>query len=443
MAKEEVEYAEPSYAEMVTFRRLEDMNEQTLDHEVSELVHQKLQHTEKYLEALQKAGHRDAEAVAEVQRTLHEAAHDGIQKMVEKGDEENFSKIMRHMEEANRELSSQMWERKGFIEGSPDYQQPVLPDEFKNVTAAAEYTDQVEALKEEYHKDISSMNHMLLKQMLERMDTRREALGTVQEEWDKAGYQPGDEVPPGMTDPRDLAEDFQEMHNIAAGLDYLMRAEDPIYWKLNHMDAEERKEKLDETLQEHLADARLATGQERGEKVEFLLETLQASFGRHLEYATDTETYLQEQKGKDEATAFRTSHRAILDEMENITDYAKTIRDGTSDITANHVPDPINEFRFDPNNQMYDHEQQKKNYIEDGRAFSLSYANMLGNGENNLEGNEENMRLLEHVTDRCLEATQEISENPDSFDDRIQEAIQCSRIMTGMVTVKEREEDPE
>ena len=51
------------------------------------------------------------------------------------------------------------------------------------------------------------------------------------------------------------------------------------------------------------------------------------------------------------------------------------------------------------------------------------------------------MRLLEHVTDRCVEAMREISENPDSFDDRIQEAIQCSRIMSGMV--KEKEEKPE
>ena len=445
MAKEEVEYDEPSYAEMVTFRRLENLDEEALDHEVSELVHQKLQHTETYLEELQKAEHRDADAVAEVQRTLHEAAHDGIQSSVEKGDEENFSKILRNIEEANRELALKMWERKGFIEGSPDYQQPVLPDEFKNVTAAAEYADQVEVLTEEYQKDISSMNYMLLKQMLERMDTRREALETVQEEWDKAGYRPGDEVPPGVTHPRDLAEDFQEMHNIAAGLDYLMRVEDPVYWKLNHMDAEEKEEKLDETLQEHLDDARRATGDERGEKVEFLLEILQASFGQHLEYATHAETDLQKQQGKDEATAFRTSHRAILDEMENITDYAKTIRDGTSDITANHVPDPINEFKFDPNNQMYDHEQQKKNYIEDGTTFSLTYKGMimLRDGQNNEEGSEENMRLLEHVTDRCVEAMREISDNPDSFEDRIQEAIQCSRIMTGMVTVKEREEDPE
>ena len=241
MAEEKVEYDEPSYAEMLAFRRLENLDEETLDHEVSELVHQKLQHTETYLEELQKAGHRDADAAAEVQRTLHEAAHDGIQSSVEKGDEENFSKILRSIEGANQELALKMWERKGFIEGGPDYQQPALPDEFKNVTAAAEYADQVETLAEEHQKDISPMNHMLLKQMLERMDTRREALETVQEEWDKAGYQPGDEVPPGVTDPRDLAEDFQEMRNIAAGLDYLMRAEDPVYWKLNHMDAEEKR----------------------------------------------------------------------------------------------------------------------------------------------------------------------------------------------------------
>ena len=441
MAKEEVEYAEPSYAEMVTFRRMEDMDEEELDHEVSELVHQKLQHTETYLEELQKAGHRDADAVASVQRTLHEAAHDGIQSSVEKGDEENFSKILRNIEEANRELALKMWERKGFIEGGPDYQQPVLPDEFKNVTAAAEYADQVETLAEEHQKDISTMNHMLLKQMLERMDNRREALETVQEEWDKAGYQPGDEVPPGMTHPRDLAEDFQEMHNIAAGLDYLMRVEDPVYWKLNHMDAEERKEKLDETLQEHLDDARRVTGDERGENVEFLLETLQASFSRNLETASYAEAMIRGLQSKDEATAFRTSHRAILDEMENITDYARTIRDGTSDITADHVPQPMDEFRFDPNNQMYDHEQQKKNYIEDGWEFSLTYENMLRDGLNNPEGSENDMRLLEHVTDRCVEAMREISHNPDSFDDRIQEVIQCSRIMTGML--REREESPE
>ena len=121
--------------------------------------------------------------------------------------------------------------------------------------------------------------------------------------------------------------------------------------------------------------------------MEFLLETLQASFSRHLEYATHAETDLREQEGKDEATAFRTSHRAILDEMENITDYARTIRDGTSDITANHVPKSMDEFRFDPNNQMYDYAQQKKNYIEDGTTFSLTYENMLRERRlNNMEG---------------------------------------------------------
>ena len=441
MAKEEVEYDEPSYAEMLTFRRLENLDEETLDHEVSELLHQKLQHTETYLEELQKAGHRDADAVAEVQRTLHEAAHDGIQSSVEKGDEENFSKILRNIEEANRELALKMWERKGFIEGSPDYQQPTLPDEFKDVTAAAEYADQVEALTEEHQKDISSMNHMLLKQMLERMDARREALEPVQEEWNKAGYRPGDEVPPGVTNPGDLAEDFREMHNIAAGLDYLMRAEDPVYWKLNHMDAEERKEKLDETLQEHLDDARRATEDPPGESVEFVLETLQASFSRHLENAAHAETDFREQQGKDQATAFRMSHRAILDEMENITDYARTTRDGTSDILVDYIPQPMDEFRFDPNNQMYDYEQQKKNYIEDGWEASFSYESMLRDGPNNPEGNENDMRLLEHVIDRYEEAIKEIYHNPDSFDDRIQEVIQSSRMMTGML--REREKSPE
>ena len=139
MAEEEVEYEESSDAEMLTFRRLENMDEETLDHEVSELVHQKLQHTETYLEELQKAGHRDAEAVAEVQRTLYEVVHGGIQSSVERGDEENFIKMLRNIEEANREVALKMWERKGFVEEGPDYPQPALPDEFKDVTAIEEY----------------------------------------------------------------------------------------------------------------------------------------------------------------------------------------------------------------------------------------------------------------------------------------------------------------
>ena len=438
-AEEKVEYAEPIYAEMVTFRRLEDTDEETLDHEVSELVHQKLQHTETYLEELQKAGHQDAEAVAEVQRTLYEVVHGGIQSSVEEGNEENFIKMLQHLEEANRELALKMWERKGFVEEGPDYpdyQQPALPDEFKDAIAIDKYHIQFENFAEKHA--VSPMNGMLINQMLHRMDLREDTLADVQEDWDKAGYRPGDEVPPGMIAPRDLTEEFQVMHNIAAGLDYLMRVEDPVYWKLNHMDAEERKERLDETLQEHLDDARLATGDERGEDVEFVLETLQASFGRRLEQATHAETDLREQQGKDEATAFRTSHRAILDEMEKITDYARTIRDGTSDIVAfKVVPDPINEFKFDPNNQMYDYAQQKKSYIDDRTTFSLMYKGLiiLRDGRTD-EGSEENMKLLEHVTDRCIETIKEVSRNPDSFDDRMQEVIQCSRIMTGMVKAK-------
>ena len=115
MAEEGVEYNEPSYAELLTFRKLENLDEETLDHEVNELLHQKLQHTQTYLEELQKAGHRDADAAAEIQRTLHEATHDRIQNSVEKGDEENFSKILRNIEEADRALALDMWERKGFI----------------------------------------------------------------------------------------------------------------------------------------------------------------------------------------------------------------------------------------------------------------------------------------------------------------------------------------
>ena len=433
MAEEEVEYDEPSYAEMLTFREMENMNGPELDHAISELLYEKLQHTQKYVEELRKAGHRDAEVVAEAQRVLRNETEDSILDSVEKGDAENFARILRSVEGANQGLALKMWEREGFIEGDIDYRQPDLPEEFSNQGAVIEYSNQVRDLAENHHEDMSLTNYILIRQMREHLDEWIEAMGPQPEQG--YTYRPDSEIPPEAYPHPDVVEEcLEEAHKLASGLDYLMRGKDPVYWKLNHLDAEERQEKLEETLQEHLDNARQATGNERGETVEFVLETLQANFSRRLESATYVETELLDlQEGKDPAAAFRTSHKNILDEMENITDYARTIQDGTSDIVADYVPERMEEFRFDPDNQMYDHEKQKRNYIEKGMEFSINYQNMLGNGRHNPEGSDEDMKLLGHVTDRYTEAMREIYNNPETFEENIQEAIQCSQIMDGMV----------
>ena len=72
--------------------------------------------------------------------------------------------------------------------------------------------------------------------------------------------------------------------------------------------------------------------------------------------------------------------------------------------------------------------------------FLLKYENMLGNDRYEPEGSDENLMLLQHITSRCSEAMREIFHNPGAFDERIQEVIQCSRMMTGMVTERARQE---
>ena len=116
---------------------------------------------------------------------------------------------------------------------------------------------------DEQRKNMSTLNYGLIQHMLHRLNDRMEAMEPVQQEWDRAGYQPGEKLPDGVASPQELSEEFHEMHGIAAGLDYLMRKEDPVYWKLNHQDAEVREKQLEGMVEQCLKDAAKEDGMGR------------------------------------------------------------------------------------------------------------------------------------------------------------------------------------
>ena len=423
------EQMEPSYRELLEFRKMETMNEYEIEHNLKEILSGKLRHTNIYLDNLQQADHPDAAAVNEVQQALHELNQAGIVKSIQRGNEENYAKIMRNTEQADLTFAQQMKEGKGSVNDT-DYQQPTLPEEFLDLNEISSYADQVKDAAEEQRKNMSTLNHGLALHMLHRLNERMEAMEPVQQEWDRAGYQPGEKLPEGVASPKELSEEFHEMHGIAAGLDYLMRKEDPVYWKLNHQDAEVREKQLEGMVEQLLKDAAKEEGWEgREEERDFLMETLQAGLGKDLEYAAIREkNYLEE--GETPVTAFRDSHEAVLDEMKSISSFMATVRDGTSDIKADFVGEPMEAPTYDPSGSNRD-------YIEDGMAFVLQYENMMGNGRHNPEGSNENLQLLHHITNQCSESMREIYHNPESFDEKIGEVVQHSQMMTAMVTKRE------
>ena len=426
--------------EIAAVRELEGMNEDDLDHHIQEIMKENLQHTSSYADSLRQMEHPDANAVAEVQRTLEEIQYDALTSSVDRGDEESFSRIMQGTEGADERLAREMAEANGFV-GNEEYQQVQLAGEFRDLDTIREYAREIEKLAEKHQGDMSPMNYEIITQMLQRLDGRIETMEPIQKEWDEAGYEPGvGEVPEGLTDPRDLKEDFREMHDIAEGMDYLMRPEDPVFWKLKDAGANERMEKLNGMVGEYLNGAVGEDWEGMEEDRDFVAETLKMMFGKKLDFEQHTESQLLE-LGYAPAAAFRESYGSTLEEMENLAGYMATIRDGTSDITAeigNGMSNPIEEFTFDPDSRLNE-KQQRLDYVNDGMNFVLQYENMLGNGRHNPEGSPENLQLLHHITNRCSDAMREIFHTPGSFDERIQEVVQCSRMMTGMVTRRERE----
>ena len=120
---------EPSDRESAAFRNLQSMDEYTLDHELRDILNEKLSHTQEYLTELQVNQHPDANAAAQIHEALHEMSHEGIKESVEKGNGENFVEFIRYIEGADQQLALEMRERNGFIRGE-NYVQPKPPQDF-------------------------------------------------------------------------------------------------------------------------------------------------------------------------------------------------------------------------------------------------------------------------------------------------------------------------
>ena len=170
---------EPSDRESAAFHNLQSMDEYTLDHNIRDMLNEKLDHTQEYLTELQMNRNPDANAVAQVHEALYEMSYEGIQQSMEQGDEENYARILRHIEGADEQLALEVRERNGFI-GGEDYVQPKPPESFTNLDDITGYADEVRKQINEQRDEIPQLTYDINDKLLERLDTQIQMVG----EWD-------------------------------------------------------------------------------------------------------------------------------------------------------------------------------------------------------------------------------------------------------------------
>ena len=247
---------EPSDRESAAFHNLQSMDEYTLDHNIRDMLNEKLSHTQEYLTELQMNRNPDANAVAQVHEALYEMSHEGFKESVEKGDEENYARILRHIEGADQQLAMEMRERNGFI-GGEDYVQPKPPESFTNLDEITGYADEVRKQINGLRDEMPQLTYDINDKLLERLDTQIQMVG----EWDN----------PNLNS--DTNHNQWEMERRTEALAYTTRAEDPVFWKLREMDKNELDSEIQIITENHAAEG-IKDWLETNEDVEMRQRTL-------------------------------------------------------------------------------------------------------------------------------------------------------------------------
>ena len=348
---------EPTDQELTAFSNLQSMDEYTLDHNIRDMLNEKLSHTQEYLTELQVNQHRDANAAAQVHEALHEISQKGINESVDNGNEENFVQFMRHIEGADQQLALEMRERNGFIEGE-SYVQTKQPHDFHNLEGMSNYVQEVREQINEHQDKMPSLNYDITDKLLEKLDSQIQMVGEL--------------------DNLKTDENYHAMSQTIEALRYTTRAEDPVFWKLGEMSENELHSEI-----QIIADSRAAQ-----------------AISDYLETNGDPETQertllaLNAIKGNDEAylpyTANLThavnshNHELYRDLIGHIgsetREYAEILSNQSGEIWVEERPGlPAHFAEF--NAEEFD--EKKQLYLEQATEFASQYKQVTDDAEGN------------------------------------------------------------
>ena len=406
---------EPDYKNMLTFSNLESMNAYEMDQEIREILSEELHHVQDYGNLLKAQNHPDLNAARQVQDALREMTHDGIQSSVENGNGENFAIIMANMRGTDQELAREMAQNTGFVDTKEGYEPPRLAAEFADIGSIREYADSVEDALISHQGDMSVLHSGIANHLLHKLDNHLEALQGIQEDWDKAGYKPGDPVPDGMTDPKTFQEDIQEAHRVAEALDYMLRPKDDELWEMwekgnqaeddargnkwsvqfRELNMEHRDEALQgvEEQEQHM-NRDPARHSENYANAIYAIGMIASRLDAQERYTTGIPE--KEENGCTMADEFAMKYQPLLDESGRTAEYSLAVLNGTAHVSVDN-PRRLG-VEYDSYGGIKMPEGGVDEMVTEMEAYRQHYANMIGGtGGNNPEGDHDSMKILEYA----------------------------------------------
>ena len=342
---EAAEQLEPSYQELAAFRNLESMDEYTLDHEVNDILHERLGHSQEYVAELQLSQHPDAKAVARVHEAIHEMAHEGIVDSVNQGNEENFSQAVRNIERWDRRLAEEMREATGFIQGE-NYKQPNPPEDFSHLGDLSDYAEEVRAQNNANRHNMSDLNYDVTSKLVEKLEKELQ----MSEQWgtSESTY--------------DTSEAYRAMDEIIQAMEYTTRPEDPMFWKLRGMN-KERAESEIQAMTENRASEGAKEWMENNESLKARerallgLEALKKNTRDDVSHAIDHRDY--------------ELYRYRLDDIEhNAGEYAEIFGTGSQEVWVDEkLESPVKFTEI----ETEDLEEKKRLYLDQSMEFNKKY----------------------------------------------------------------------
>ena len=359
---------EPTDRELTAFSNLQSMDEYKLDNSIRDMLNEKLSHTQEYLTELQVNQHPDANAATQVHEALHELSYEGIEKSVEKGNEESFAEFIRHIEGCDEQLALEMRERNGFIKGE-NYVQPKAPEKVDNVPPSIDliksYSEEVRETMNEHRHELPELNYDITDKLLEKLDIEIQMV----EEWEAPLHAEG-------YDASNAAHTTYNRHDIEKmtnALEYITRAEDPAFWKLGEMSVMERDSEI-----QRIAESRAAH-----------------AISDYLETNGDPETQertllaLNAVKGTDETDPHQTvrltdavnhqNHELYKEMMGDIDaatrEYAEILNSKIERLGVNEKPEhPVHFAELNPGEEF---DEKKQLYLEQATEFANHYKQLI------------------------------------------------------------------
>ena len=346
---EAAEQLKPSYQELAAFRNLESMDEYTLDHEVNDILHERLNHSQEYVAELQLSQHPDAKAVTRVHEAIHEMAHEGIVESVNHGNEENFSQAVRNIEKWDQKLAEEMREATGFIQGE-NYKQPKQPEDFAYLGNLSDYAEEVRAQNNANRHNMSDLNYDVTSKLVEKLETRLQ----MTEEWGTSSLT------------LDVSEDYRAMNEIMQALEYTTRPEDPMFWKLRGLDKGHAESEI-EAMTENRASEGAKEWMENNESLEARerallgLEALKKNTRDDVSHAVDHRDY--------------ELYRGRLDDIEhNAGEYAEIFGTRSQEVWVDEKPEsPVKFAEIEGEN----FEERTRLYLDQSMEFNKKYERAL------------------------------------------------------------------